>query len=127
MNKLQKNVLGGPLRTCCMDPVTGYMRNGLCELQVTDGGQHTICIVATDTFLSYSKSVGNDLSTPYPEYEFSGLKAGDKWCLCALRWKEAYDAGCAPTIILSATHESMLNIVSLEILRDYALDKDIKV
>ena len=121
--KLQNNVLGGPLRVCCMNPVTGYMRNGLCELYPSDMGLHTVCAIMTDAFLEFSKSRGNDLSTPIPDYDFSGLKEGDKWCLCALRWKEAYDAGMAPKIVLSATHESVLEIVGLDILKDYGLDQ----
>jgi len=119
---LQKNVFGKPLRACCMQPVTGFFRNGLCELHPEDSGVHTVCIIATDAFLNFSAKQGNDLSTSIPEYDFPGLKTGDKWCLCALRWKEAYDAGAAPKIVLSATHESMLDIVPLEILTEYAID-----
>ena len=122
INKFQKNVIGTVLRACCMQPLTGFTRNGICELHPEDRGLHTVCIVATDSFLSFSTSVGNDLSTPFPGYQFPGLKPGDKWCLCALRWKEAYDAGCAPHIVLSATHESMLDIVSLDVLKQFAID-----
>ena len=123
INKLQKNVSGTALRACCMVPLTGFMRNGLCEIHPEDTGRHTVCIIATDEFISFSTSVGNDLSTPYPEYQFPRLKPGDKWCLCAERWKEAYEAGCAPQIVLSATHESVLDIVSLEVLQKFAVDK----
>jgi len=105
-----------------MQPVTGFTRNGLCELHPEDQGLHTVCIIVTDDFLNFSKSCGNDLSTPLLDYHFPGLKEGDKWCLCALRWKEAYDAGVAPKIIISATHESVLELVTLETLKAYAID-----
>lgn len=117
-----KNVLGTPLRACCMQPITGYTRNGFCDFYATDPGQHTVCAVMTADFLQFSASVGNDLSTPVPDFNFPGLKAGDKWCLCALRWKEAYDAGHAPQLVLSATHESFLTIVPLDTLREFAVD-----
>ena len=120
--KAQKNVLGKPLRACCMQPITGFTRNGLCELHPEDQGLHTICIIATESFLKFSKSCGNDLSTPLPYYQFPGLKEGDKWCLCAMRWKEAYDAGVAPKIVISATHESVLEIMDLDTLKEYAVD-----
>jgi uncharacterized protein len=116
-----KNVLGGELQVCCKDPMTGFYRDGYCRTGPQDTGRHTICIVATDEFLAYSKSVGNDLSTARPEYRFSGLVDGDRWCLVALRWKEALDDGMAPQVILEATHESSLEIVSLDILRQYAV------
>jgi uncharacterized protein len=120
--KLQKNVLGKPLRACCMQPVTGFTRNGLCELHPEDRGLHTVCIVVTHEFLKFSSACGNDLSTPVPEFMFPGLTEGDKWCLCALRWKEAYEAESAPNIVLSATHESVLEIIPLETLQEYAVD-----
>ncbi|RAP36101.1 DUF2237 domain-containing protein [Candidatus Marinamargulisbacteria bacterium SCGC AAA071-K20] len=120
--KSQKNVLGNPLRACCMQPVTGFTRTGFCELHPEDQGLHTICIVISDDFLKFSKSSGNDLSTPVPGYQFPGLKEGDKWCLCATRWKDAYDAGVAPKIVISATHESVLEIVDVSILKRYAID-----
>jgi uncharacterized protein len=120
--KEQKNVLGKPLRACCMKPVTGFTRTGFCDLHAEDYGLHTVCIVATDVFLKFSKSSGNDLSTPVPDFQFPGLKEGDKWCLCALRWKEAYDVGVAPKIVMSATHESVLDIVALDVLKEHAID-----
>ena len=120
MEIFNENVLGEPLKPCCNDPMTGFFRNGFCQFDQRDPGQHTICIVATDDFLEFSKSRGNDLSTPRPEFEFPGLKAGDKWCLCALRWVEAYEADMAPQVVLNATHHSMLNYVDLETLKEFA-------
>ncbi len=120
--KNQKNVLGQALRACCMQPITGFTRNGFCELHSEDQGLHTVCIIVTDDFLTFSKSSGNDLSTPFPGYHFPGLKEGDKWCLCAMRWKEAYDAGVAPKVVISATHESVLDIIELDTLKKYAID-----
>jgi uncharacterized protein (DUF2237 family) len=115
-----RNVLGGELKPCSVDPVTGFYRNGCCETGPEDMGLHTVCAVMTDAFLAFSKSMGNDLSTPRPEYGFSGLKPGDRWCLCAPRWKEALDAGMAPRIVLESTHEETLAIVPLGVLKDYA-------
>ena len=115
-----KNVLGGELKQCCTSPMTGFYRDGYCRTGADDTGRHTICIVATEEFLAYSKSVGNDLSTPRPEYAFPGLNGGDKWCLVAMRWRQALDDGMAPQVILEATHESMLEIVSLEVLKQYS-------
>jgi len=117
---LQKNVLGTTLRTCCKKPVTGFFRNGLCETDEEDVGSHTVCVYLTDEFLAYSKKVGNDLSTPQPEYDFEGLKAGSCWCLCLSRWKQAYDAGKAPQVKLDSCHESALSLVTLEMLKKYA-------
>ena len=119
-----KNVLGTELKVCCTDPMTGFYRDGYCRTGPEDSGRHTVCIVATDEFLAYSKSAGNDLSTPRPEYTFPGLVAGDRWCLVALRWKQALEADMAPQVILQATHESVLDIVSLEQLKEYAIDQD---
>jgi len=116
-----KNVLGGELQSCSIDPVTGFFRNGCCETGPQDTGIHTVCAVMTAKFLAYSKSMGNDLSTPVPDYAFPGLKPGDRWCLCAPRWKEALDAGAAPHLVLEATHEETLAIVPLGILKDYAV------
>lgn len=99
--------------------MTGFYRDGFCKTGADDRGSHTICIVATDEFLRFSKSRGNDLSTPLPEYNFPGLKAGDKWCLVALRWQEAFDAGMAPEVVLEATNEAALQFVRLEDLRKY--------
>lgn len=115
-----RNVLGTGLRACCNDPVTGFFRNGYCHTSPDDTGIHTVCIFATKEFLAFSKKVGNDLSTPVPEYEFPGIKPGDRWCLCAGRWVEAYKQGFAPPVILESTHEETLAIVSLDILEEYA-------
>jgi uncharacterized protein (DUF2237 family) len=115
-----RNVLGGELKPCSIDPVTGFYRNGCCETGPEDMGLHTVCAVMTDAFLAFSRSMGNDLSTPRPEYGFSGLKPGDRWCLCAPRWKEALDAGMAPKVVLESTHEETLAIVPLGVLKDYA-------
>jgi uncharacterized protein (DUF2237 family) len=115
-----RNVLGGELKPCSLDPVTGFYRNGCCETGPHDLGLHTVCAVMTDEFLAFSKAMGNDLSTPRPEFAFRGLKAGDRWCLCAGRWKEALDAGMAPAVILDSSHEEMLAIVPLGVLKDHA-------
>jgi uncharacterized protein len=117
-----RNVLGEELVPCSLDPVTGFFRNGCCETGPHDVGMHTVCAVMTAEFLSYSKSVGNDLSTPRPDLGFEGLKPGDRWCLCAPRWKEALDAGVAPQLVLEATHEETLAIVPLGVLKDYAVE-----
>jgi uncharacterized protein (DUF2237 family) len=116
-----RNVLGGELKPCSIDPVTGFYRNGCCETGPHDLGLHTVCAVMTDAFLAFSKSMGNDLLTPRPEYGFAGLKPGDRWCLCAPRWKEALDAGMAPMLVLESTHEETLAIVPLGVLKDYAV------
>ena len=116
-----RNVLGGELIPCSLAPVTGFFRNGCCETGPHDMGMHTVCAVMTAEFLSYSKSVGNDLSTPRPDLGFDGLKPGDRWCLCAPRWKEALDAGAAPQVVLESTHEETLAIVPLGVLKDYAV------
>lgn len=115
-----RNVLGGELEPCCNDPVTGFYRNGCCETGSEDTGLHTVCAVMTADFLAFSKAAGNDLSTPQPAYGFPGLKPGDRWCLCAPRWKEALDHGMAPQVVLEATHEETLAIVTLGVLKDYA-------
>lgn len=117
-----RNVLGGELVPCSLDPVTGFFRNGCCETGPHDLGLHTVCAVMTKDFLTYSRLVGNDLSTPMPEYGFAGLKPGDRWCLCAPRWKEALDAGAAPQVVLEATHEETLAIVTLGVLKDHAVE-----
>ncbi len=116
-----KNVLGGKLATCSMSPKTGFFRDGCCKTGVTDSGTHTVCTQVTDEFLEFSRSRGNDLITPRLEYDFPGLKAGDKWCLCASRWREALDAGVAPFVNLAATHEKTLEFVSLEDLQRYSI------
>jgi uncharacterized protein len=108
-----KNIFGEPLKACCTDPMTGFYRDGLCRTDQFDQGSHTVCALVTREFLEFSKSKGNDLSTPRPEYDFPGLKPGDKWCLCALRWKEAYQAGFAPKVDLEATNEKALEYVEM--------------
>lgn len=118
-----KNVLGGKLETCCTSPMTGFYRNGKCETGVNDTGSHVVCAQVTQEFLEYTKSQGNDLSTPMPMSNFPGLKPGDRWCLCASRWKEAFDAGVAPPIILAATHEAALKSVAMDELKQQALDR----
>ena len=114
------NVLGGELQPCSLDPVTGFFRTGCCETGPEDVGMHTVCAVMTAEFLAFSASVGNDLSTPAPAFGFAGLQPGDRWCLCAPRWKEALDAGAAPKLVLEATHEETLAIVPLGVLKDHA-------
>lgn len=118
----QKNVLGGPLALCGDDPVTGFYRTGCCHWGPQDVGVHSVCVVMTDAFLAFSKAAGNDLSTPRREFGFPGLKAGDRWCLCAARWKEALDAGKAPKVVLAATHEKTLEIAPLTALKAHAVD-----
>ena len=108
-----KNVLGTQLVTCSLDPLTGYFRNGFCQTDERDQGSHVVASVMSEEFLKFTKSVGNDLSTPNPLYNFPGLKPGDRWCLCALRWKEAHNAGNAPFVILEATHEKALDYIEL--------------
>ncbi|HEX4857895.1 MAG TPA: DUF2237 domain-containing protein [Usitatibacteraceae bacterium] len=120
LSRHARNVLGGPLAACCMDPVTGYFRDGFCHTNAEDHGVHTVCVVVSDAFLAFSKKVGNDLSTPRPEYGFPGLKDGDKWCLCAARWEEAFMAGMAPRVVLEATHERTLEVVTLEELQAFS-------
>ena len=114
------NVLGEPLVACSTDPMTGWFRDGCCETGREDRGRHIVCAVMTADFLSFSKSRGNDLSTPRPEYRFPGLKPGDRWCLCLDRWREAHAAGKAPSVILNATHQIALERVPIETLKAYA-------
>jgi uncharacterized protein (DUF2237 family) len=113
------NVLGGPLEPCGFDPVTGFWRDGSCRTGGDDLGVHAVCAVMTDEFLAFSASVGNDLSTPRPEYGFPGLVAGDRWCLCAERWQQALEAGMAPRVVLEATHALALEFCSLDALREH--------
>jgi len=115
-----QNVLGGTLQACSTDPVTGFYRDGHCNTGPRDRGTHTVCAVMTEDFLSFTKSRGNDLSTPRPEFDFPGLTPGDRWCLCAARWKEAADADVAPPVVLAATHAKTLEIVSMERLQAHA-------
>jgi len=115
------NVLGTALTDCSHAPLTGFYRDGCCHTGPDDHGRHTVCAVMTADFLRFTALRGNDLATPRPEYNFPGLKPGDRWCLCALRWKEAYEAGCAPGVNLSATHARTLNFISLDALKTHAL------
>ena len=117
----QLNVLGGDLQPCSYDPITGFYRNVCCENRGDDPGMHTVCCRLTDSFLEYSKSQGNDLTTAMPEYGFAGLGAGDQWCVCATRWKEAFDAGHGCDVILEATHVSTLEYVDLADLKAHAV------
>jgi uncharacterized protein (DUF2237 family) len=116
------NVLGGPLASCCDDPLTGFYRDGYCHTGPHDIGSHTVCARMTAEFLAFSVERGNDLVTAHPEFGFPGLAPGDRWCLCAARWKEAADAGVAPPVWLSATHERALDLVELDALKRHALD-----
>ena len=120
MSKPQRNVLGQILIPCSTDPMTGFYRTGCCETGEDDSGRHLICTLMTAEFLVFSREQGNDLSTPMPQMGFPGLKAGDQWCLCALRWKEALEAGCAPQVVLESTHHNALQFVSLEALHAHA-------
>lgn len=114
---MAKNVLGGELETCSTSPLTGFYRNGCCDTGADDAGVHVVCAEVTEEFLTYSAEMGNDLSTPRPEYGFPGLVAGDRWCLCASRWQEAFDAGVAPPVVLGATHARALEWSDLDDLR----------
>ncbi|MEZ6139583.1 MAG: DUF2237 domain-containing protein [Zavarzinella sp.] len=117
-----KNVLGGPLKNCSTDPMTGFYRTGCCDTGMDDVGLHLVCAVMTAEFLAFSKSAGNDLSTPNQFFGFPGLKPGDRWCLCVTRWKEALEAGMAPKVILEGCHMASLEFVDLEQLQQYAVD-----
>ena len=117
-----RNVLGEQLELCSMSPMTGFFRDGCCNTSEEDFGSHTVCAVMTADFLAFSKSRGNDLSTPMPEFGFPGLKPGDRWCLCAPRWQEALDAGQPPRVVLRATHEGALEYCSLADLKRFAVD-----
>ena len=118
----QKNVFGEEIETCCESPITGFFRDGFCHTDDTDEGVHTICVSMTEDFLEFSKSEGNDLSTPRPEFNFPGLKEGDGWCLCAERWVEAYEVSMAPKLYIKRTNLRTLDIVPLEILKKFAID-----
>ncbi len=119
-----KNVLGEPLESCSTDPMTGFYRDGCCNTGKEDTGLHLVCTIMTDEFLDFSQERGNDLSTPMPQYGFPGLVQGDRWCLCVLRWKEAFQAGVAPQVVLAATHISTLEFVDLSDLANHAVDVD---
>lgn len=116
-----RNVLGDELQNCCRSPLTGYYRDGFCSTGAGDVGIHVVCAQVTAEFLEFSKAQGNDLVTPMPLYDFPGLKPGDRWCLCASRWKEALDAGVAPPVVLAATHAATLEFVSLNDLKQHAV------
>jgi uncharacterized protein len=120
--KPSRNVLGEPLESCSSDPVTGFFRNGCCDTSAEDAGSHTVCVVTTTAFLAFSKARGNDLSPPMPQWGFPGLTPGDRWCLCAPRWQEAFAAGQAPRVVLRATHEGALEFCTLAELKRYAVD-----
>ncbi len=122
MREAPVNVLGGVLEPCSLMPVTGFYRNGCCDTGPEDRGMHTVCAVMTAEFLALSKYLGNDLSTPRPEFGFAGLKPGDRWCLCAGRFLQAHDEGAAPKVRLAATHKRTLDVVPLDVLRPYALE-----
>ena len=119
---LSINVYGKELETCCDNPKTGFFRNGMCDTCKEDFGVHTVCILATEDFLVFSKAVGNDLSTPRPEFNFPGVKPGNHSCLCAMRWKEAYEQGKAPPVFLESTHEATLKLVDFNILQQFAVN-----
>lgn len=117
-----KNVLGEELELCSNSPLTGFSRNGCCDSGPEDLGSHTVCVQVTKEFLEFSKSAGNDLSTPVPEFGFQGLKPGDRWCLCAARWQEAFEADAAPAVVLLGTHQAALEFVALKDLKKHAID-----
>ena len=116
----QRNVLGGPLESCSVKPLTGFFRDGCCNTCDEDGGSHTVCVVTTEKFLAFSKAAGNDLSTPVPQYRFPGLKPGDRWCVCAGRWLQAVKAGFGAPVVLEATNERALEIIPLDVLKAHA-------
>jgi len=120
--EVQRNVFGEPLSTCSDSPLTGFFRDGCCNSGPEDIGSHTVCVIVTGEFLAFSKKAGNDLSTPMSAYGFPGLKHGDRWCLCAARWQQAFAAGMAPRVVLSATHERALEIIELSDLKRFAID-----
>ena len=122
VSAMPTNVLGTELQPCCSNPMTGFYRDGHCRTGAFDDGVHVVCVQVTEEFLEYSQSVGNDLSTPVPEYDFPGLKPGDCWCLCAARWQEAHEAGMAPEVRLASTHMSALEFCSLDDLMAKAID-----
>ncbi len=122
--ELDRNVVGGTLLECSADPLTGFFRDGCCATGPEDAGSHTVCAIVTTEFLEFSAGVGNDLSTPQPQWGFPGLVAGDRWCVCATRWLEAHNVGCAPPVILAATHERALDVIPIEILLASAVEPD---
>ena len=118
----EENIFGEKLLSCSMTPMTGYFRDGSCNTCRQDVGSHTVCVEVTSEFLEFSRFCGNDLSTPVPEFGFPGLRPGDRWCLCAARWMEAFENGMAPRVVLQSTHKRALEVAPLEILRQYAID-----
>ena len=116
-----RNVFGGPLQSCSRDPMTGFYRDGCCNTGPEDLGLHVVCVVVTEAFLQFSMNRGNDLATPRPEFDFRGLREGDRWCLCAERWLEAHNAGCAPNVDLNATHQTALAIIPLPTLQEFSV------
>ncbi len=125
MSKSEKilNIFGDEIDACCHDPVTGFFRDGFCNTDEHDFGSHVVCVEITEDFLKFSKEMGNDLSTPRPEFDFPGLNDGDRWCLCALRWKESYDAGVAPRVFLESCHLQALSFVTKEQLEEFAVNR----
>jgi uncharacterized protein len=119
---MERNVLGGPLESCSVDPLTGFYRDGSCRTGLGDFGSHTICAVVSAEFLDFQRSIGNDLSSPAPEYDFPGLRPGDRWCVTTHAWLRAHEHGVAAFVVLAATHERALEVVPLEVLEQYAVD-----
>lgn len=119
---MERNVLGTQLEMCSMDPVTGFYRDGTCQTGPEDRGSHTICAVVTAEFLEHQRAIGNDLSTPMPQFRFPGLEPGDRWCVTAMNWARAHNDGVAAPVVLASTHESVLDLVPLEVLKQYAVD-----
>jgi uncharacterized protein len=119
-----RNVVGGELLECSAEPLTGFFRDGCCATGPEDVGGHTVCAVVTEQFLGFSRQVGNDLSTPQPQLGFPGLEPGDRWCVCAARWLEAHEAGCAPPVLLAATHERALELIEIDTLLAYAIEPE---
>jgi uncharacterized protein (DUF2237 family) len=119
---MERNVLGGPLETCSVDPLTGFYRDGACRTGPGDAGSHTICAVVSAEFLEFQQSIGNDLSTPIPQYDFPGLKPGDRWCVTLRNWFRAHQEGVGSFVVLAATHETALEVVPLDVLKQYAVD-----
>jgi uncharacterized protein (DUF2237 family) len=119
---MERNVLGGPLESCSVDPITGFFRDGSCRTGPGDFGSHTICAVVSAEFLDFQRSIGNDLSSPAPEYDFPGLQAGDRWCVTTHAWLRAHEQGVAAFVVLAATHERALELVPLDVLEQYAVD-----
>jgi uncharacterized protein (DUF2237 family) len=118
------NVVGGELLECSAEPLTGFFRDGCCATGPEDVGSHTVCVILTEEFLTFERRVGNDLSTPQPQLGFPGLRPGDRWCVCAARWLEAHESGCAPPVLLAATHERALELIEIDTLLAYAIEPE---